>query len=240
MLLSRDGNHGAIGQIVVNDLLRAGHGVTAYARNPAKVPPSWAEKNVQVIVVEIIDAAAVDRAVAGADAVVSALGPSMDRMTTGLPLVEGTRLIIDAMQRHEVRRFVGNGTPSIVDDRDKPNLQQKTIGFMGRTLLPRAYRELLAAMRGLSRSATARATWCTPSVSIRLRASGVGSIALRTARSIPEQKAPPAPVSTITLTASSAAAVRSASAQASIISKVNAFLTAGRLSVIVSIASSTS
>lgn len=137
------GATGAIGQIVVVELLRAGHSVTAYARNPAKVPPSWPEKNVQLVVGEITDAAAVDKAVAGSDAVVSALGPSMDRKTTGLPLVEGTRLIIDAMRRHGVRRFIGNGTPSIVDDRDKPTLQQKLIGFVARTFLPRAYRELL-------------------------------------------------------------------------------------------------
>ncbi|WP_018636395.1 NAD(P)-dependent oxidoreductase [Parafrankia elaeagni] len=137
------GATGAIGQIVVDDLLRAGHDVTAYARNPAKIPPSWEEKSVAVIIAEITDAASIDKAVAGADAVVSALGPSMDRKATGLPLVEGTRLVIEAMRRHGVRRFVGNGTPSIVDERDKPTFQQKLVGFMGRTFLPRAYRELL-------------------------------------------------------------------------------------------------
>jgi hypothetical protein len=47
------------------------------------------------------------------------------------------------MNRHGIERFVGNATPSIVDKRDKPNLQQKLIGFMGRTMLSRAYQELL-------------------------------------------------------------------------------------------------
>jgi len=42
--------------------------------------------------------------------VVSALGPDLDRKAAGLPLVEGTRTIIEAMQRHGVRRYVGNGT----------------------------------------------------------------------------------------------------------------------------------
>jgi putative NADH-flavin reductase len=135
------GATGAIGQLVVGELLGAGHTVTAYARNPAKVPSSWPD-TVRLVVGEITDAAAIDTAVAGADAVISALGPSMDRKATGLPLVEGTRLIIEGMQRHGVKRYIGNGTPSIIDQRDKPTVQQKLVGFMGRTMLPRAYQEL--------------------------------------------------------------------------------------------------
>ncbi|WP_250037633.1 NAD(P)-dependent oxidoreductase [Paractinoplanes maris] len=136
------GATGAIGQIVVAELFTSGHTVTAYARNAAKVPVSW-PADVRVVVGEITDAAAIDTAVAGADAVISALGPSMDKKATGLPLVDGTKLIIEAMQRHGVKRFIGNGTPSVVDKRDKPTLQQKFVGFMGRTMLPRAYQELL-------------------------------------------------------------------------------------------------
>src|SRR3546814_6615554 len=90
---------------------------------------------------DLSDAAASDRAVQGADAVVSALGPSMDRKATGLPLVEGTRHIITAMQRHGVRRYVGNGTPSVLDRRDRPNWQTKVSTFMAKTFLRRAYDE---------------------------------------------------------------------------------------------------
>jgi hypothetical protein len=68
-----------------------------------------------VVIGKITNAQAIDDAVAGADAVISALGLSMGRKETGLPLVEGTRLIIDAMKRHGVTRFIGNGIPSIVD-----------------------------------------------------------------------------------------------------------------------------
>jgi nucleoside-diphosphate-sugar epimerase len=136
------GATGAIGQFVVSELLGAGHTVTAYARHRAKVPPSWPAE-VRVVIGAITDATAIDTAVTGADAVVSALGPSMDRKEVGLPLVDGTWLIIGAMKRHGVTRYIGNGTPSIIDRRDKPNFQQKLVGFMGRTMLPRAYQELL-------------------------------------------------------------------------------------------------
>ncbi|WCN79080.1 NAD(P)-dependent oxidoreductase [Micromonospora sp. LH3U1] len=136
------GATGAIGQLVVADLLVAGHTVTAYARNVGKVPSTW-RQDVRLIVGEITDAAVIDQAVTSADAIISALGPSIDRKATGLPLIEGTRLIIEAMKRHGVERFIGNGTPSILDKRDKPNLQQTLIGFMARNLLGRAYREML-------------------------------------------------------------------------------------------------
>ena len=82
------GATGAIGQQVVEQLRNHGHTVTAYVRNLGKVPASWGQ-DVTVVTGEITDAAAIGRAVAGADAVVSALGPSMDRKATGLPLVEG-------------------------------------------------------------------------------------------------------------------------------------------------------
>ncbi|MFD5268934.1 NAD(P)-dependent oxidoreductase [Streptomyces sp. NPDC058335] len=96
------GATGAIGSLTVTVLLEHGHQVTAYARNPDKVPGSWGER-VRVVVGEMSDQDAVDSAVAGADAVVSALGPSMDRKATGLPLVAGTGHILTSMKRHHVR-----------------------------------------------------------------------------------------------------------------------------------------
>jgi nucleoside-diphosphate-sugar epimerase len=86
---------------------------------------------------------AVDSAVAGADAVVSALGPSMDRKAIGLPLVDGTRHVLEAMARHGVRRYVGHGTPSVADPHEQATFHRRFLAFMGRTLLPRAYQELL-------------------------------------------------------------------------------------------------
>ena len=98
---------------------------------------------------EITDAAAIDRAVAGADAVVSALGPSMDRKATGLSLVEGTQLIVEAMRQHGVRRYVGIATPSILDPREKGTWQTRLPTFMARTFLCRAYDEIVGMSRAV-------------------------------------------------------------------------------------------
>ncbi|MFE7931802.1 LLM class flavin-dependent oxidoreductase [Streptomyces sp. NPDC057456] len=82
------GATGAIGALTVSELLERGHQVAAYARNPQKVPASWDER-VRVVIGEMSDQAAIDSAIAGVDAVVSALGPSMDRKATGLETVAG-------------------------------------------------------------------------------------------------------------------------------------------------------
>lgn len=135
------GATGAIGSLTVAELLDAGHTVTAYARNPDKIPASWADQ-VQVIIGEMSDAEAIDSAIAGADAVVSALGPSMDRKATGLPLVEGTGHILESMHRHGVRRYIGQATPAVLDPQEKPTPITRLTSFMPRTFMPRSYDEI--------------------------------------------------------------------------------------------------
>ena len=134
------GATGGVGSEVVDQLRTRGHRVTAYVRNPSKAPSGWGD-DVTLVVGELSDAEAVDRAVQGADAVVSALGPSLDRKATGLPLVEGTRHILDAVKRHGVTRYIGHATPAILDPHEKPTTVTRLIGFMPRTFMRRAYDE---------------------------------------------------------------------------------------------------
>jgi uncharacterized protein YbjT (DUF2867 family) len=136
------GATGAIGSLTVDELLANGHTVTAYARNATKIPARWGDK-VRVVIGEMSDKTAISDAIAGADAVVSALGPSMDKKATGLPLVDGTEHILAAMSTHGVRRYIGHGTPSIADPHEKKTVQTRLVSFMGRTFLRRAYDELL-------------------------------------------------------------------------------------------------
>lgn len=136
------GATGAIGRLTVNDLLDRGDTVTVHARNPDKIPADW-QGRVRVVIGEVTDPTSIDNAVDGAEVVVSALGPSMDRKTTGLPLIDGVRLITEAMRRYGIRRYIGHGTPSIADPKEKKTLQTRLIRFMGSRFLPRAYKELV-------------------------------------------------------------------------------------------------
>jgi len=136
------GATGAIGRLAVAELLERGDAVTVHARNPAKIPAGWDGK-VRVVVGEVTDPASIEEAVAGAEVVVSALGPSMDKNATGFPLVDGVRLITDAMRRHGIRRYIGHGTPSIPDPHERRTFQTRLIRFMGSRFLTRAYQELV-------------------------------------------------------------------------------------------------
>ena len=145
MKLTVFGASGGVGREVVTQALDRGDHVTAYVRNPAKL--DLAHPNLTVITGELTDREAVQRAVGGADAVISALGPSLDRKATGMPLVDGTRAIVEAMQAEGVERYIGMATPSLRDPRDTRSLLGLVVPFMGRTFLSRAYRELLAMSR---------------------------------------------------------------------------------------------
>ena len=96
------------------------------------------------------------------------------------------------------------------------------------------------AMTGLSTVSSVLGTRCTPSHRLFLPSSAVGSPSRIRPTSPPEQNARPEPVTMITLTLSSACAVLSAFAHASIMSRVNAFSLSGRFKVIVAILSFTS
>jgi putative NADH-flavin reductase len=141
MKLTVFGATGGVGREVVTQALAAGHHVTAYVRNPAKLTVT--DASLTVITGELTDRDAVQRAVHGADAVISALGPSLDRKATGMPLVDGTRIIVEAMRAEGVERYIGMATPSLRDPRDTGSLLGRLVPFMGRTFLSRAYRELL-------------------------------------------------------------------------------------------------
>src|SRR3954471_246051 len=70
-----------------------------------------------------------------------------------MPLIEGTRTIVDAMRAEGVQRYIGMATPSLRDPRDKASLLGRLVPFMGRTFLARAYRELLEMSQIVTNSA---------------------------------------------------------------------------------------
>jgi putative NADH-flavin reductase len=92
---------GGIGRQILEQALAAGHDVTAVARSPRTLPGA-----VRAVTADLADAdpAALEPAVAGADAVLSGLGPRR-RSDAGIAS-QGTRVITQAMQATGVRRVV--------------------------------------------------------------------------------------------------------------------------------------
>ena len=97
------GSTGGTGRELVAQALERGHIVTALARNPSKL--QIRHDNLRVVRGDVLDAAVVNDAVAGQDAVLSALGHKRWFYPNAI-LSEGTRNVVRAMEKHGVDRFV--------------------------------------------------------------------------------------------------------------------------------------
>ena len=92
---------GGVGRELLEQAVAAGHDVTAVVRNPAKLA-----RPVRTVTAGMAaaDPAALEPAIAGADAVLSGLGPHSNA-DAGMA-AQGTRAIVAAMQAAGVRRIV--------------------------------------------------------------------------------------------------------------------------------------
>jgi uncharacterized protein YbjT (DUF2867 family) len=92
---------GGIGRHILEQAVAAGHEVTAVVRDPRKL-----SREVQTVTADLAapDAAALESAVEGADAVLSGLGPR-SRSEAGIAS-HGTRAIVHAMQAAGARRLI--------------------------------------------------------------------------------------------------------------------------------------
>ena len=134
---------GRIGRQVLDQALAAGHDVPAVARNPAALPGP-----VRAVAADlaVADPSALEPAVAGADAVLSGLGPR-SRSDAGIASV-GTRTVVLAMQATGVRRIVAVSAAPVATvaspGRPHPPRHDPGDGFLMRHLVAPA---LVAALR---------------------------------------------------------------------------------------------
>jgi uncharacterized protein YbjT (DUF2867 family) len=134
---------GRIGGHILDQALAAGHDVTAVARNPATLPAA-----VRAVAADlaVVDPSALEPAVAGADAVLSGLGPR-SRSDAGIASV-GTRAIVQAMRATGVRRIVAVSAAPVATvaspGRPHPPRHDPGDGFLMRHLAAPA---LVAALR---------------------------------------------------------------------------------------------
>jgi putative NADH-flavin reductase len=144
MKLTIFGASGAIGRILADLALAASHEVRAYVRRsdafPSPIP------GLTVLVGSLDNLEAIEEAVGGADAVISALGPALDtsRKPQGLHISEGHRTIVKAMKNRGVSRLVTLATPSLRSDEDPRTPVTVLPGLMARLFFPGPYRDIVA------------------------------------------------------------------------------------------------
>ncbi|MVU80238.1 NAD(P)H-binding protein [Nocardia sp. ET3-3] len=117
------GATGTVGRHVVARALAAGHQVTALTRDPANIAAP--HERLRVEVGDVMDPAAVERTVAGQDAVIVVLGAGRK----GVVRAEGTRLVIEAMDRTGVKRLICQSSLGVGDSRGNLNFVWKYVMF---------------------------------------------------------------------------------------------------------------
>ncbi|MDB4285343.1 SDR family oxidoreductase [bacterium] len=115
------GSTGGTGRQVVAQALEQGHDVTVFVRNPKKL--NQKHERLQVVKGNVLDFAAVERAIQGQDVVLCTLGlPSKDKSNLR---ANGTKYIIRAMEKTGVKRFICQSSDGVGDSRDTLPLLMK-------------------------------------------------------------------------------------------------------------------
>jgi putative NADH-flavin reductase len=140
MKLTIFGATGATGTTLLQQAAAAGHSVTAVVRDPARLAVP-AHQRLRIVTAEVMDPAAISQAVAGADAVLSALGPRGSGRTTVSQ--DSVRSIIQAMQKSGVRRLITVSGSIVADAGEGPVMRYVLKPLVRRTFL----RHVCADMR---------------------------------------------------------------------------------------------
>ncbi len=111
---------------VVEQALQAGHVVTAFVRTPSKMEIKHA--NLTLFQGDVLDAAAVEKAVARQEAVISTLGPT--RPPVPHMMETAAKNIVAAMKKHGVRRIVSTTGAGVRQPEDQPKLMDHLIGAL--------------------------------------------------------------------------------------------------------------
>jgi putative NADH-flavin reductase len=140
MKLTIFGATGATGTLLTGQALAAGHDVTAVVRDPARLAIP-AHPRLRTVTADVMDPASIIPAIAGADAVISAVGPRGTGPTTVIQ--DSVRSIIQAMQKTGTRRLLEVSGSIVADEGESPYLRYLLKPVARRTFL----RHVCADMR---------------------------------------------------------------------------------------------
>jgi putative NADH-flavin reductase len=127
------GASGQAGNELVRQAVEHGHSVSAFVRTPAKLKGG---SSVSVIQGDVSDAAAVNAAIPGHDAVISALGVAIP-LKHDPAVITGVQHIVGAMEDHDVRRLIYLSFIGVRESRS-------AVGFVLRYIAPIPLRHEIA------------------------------------------------------------------------------------------------
>ena len=123
MRITLFGATGRPGSHILTQALEAGHEMTVLVRTPAKLGD--AAGKVDVVAGDLMDGAAVEQAVAGAEAVIMAAGPVKSSPPGFLETV--ATHVVSGMRQHGSSRLVWLTGAGVLDERDEPSVSRGLI-----------------------------------------------------------------------------------------------------------------
>jgi putative NADH-flavin reductase len=139
MKLTVFGATGGTGLQVIDQALAAGHEVRAVVRDPARLAPQ--RPGLEVVVADVMDPSAIEEAVAGRDAVISAIGSRNGRGRTTV-CTDSARSIVTAMHRTGSRRLIVVSGTGPFDEGEGPGMRY-VIKPIGRRLLKHVFADFV-------------------------------------------------------------------------------------------------
>jgi putative NADH-flavin reductase len=135
------GGTGRTGRHVVDLALAAGHDVTVFARDPAKL--TITHPKLRVVPGTFDAPAGIDEALRGAEAAISALGPTENkppyRTTSAMDA------LIAALKRAGIRRLIVTAGAGVGDPSDRPRLPNHIIKLLLKTVARHVYNDMAGA-----------------------------------------------------------------------------------------------
>jgi putative NADH-flavin reductase len=119
------GATGQTGRHVVDQALKRGHTVTAFARFPNRIHRK--HERLHVVEGHVQDQVPVLKAIEGQDAVISVLGQVRERPTVAHVLTVAANNITEAMKFHDIRRIVFLLGAGVADSKDESSFASRLI-----------------------------------------------------------------------------------------------------------------
>lgn len=139
---------GKTGPYLIEEGLKRGHEITVFARQSS----SFDYENVRIVRGDFTDAIDLYEAINGADAVLSALGPTQFPHPKGEPIAHATQAMIDIMAQAQVRRLIAVSTGTAADPDDRYDMKIRLPAILIKYLMPSIYQDIVALAQVIRQS----------------------------------------------------------------------------------------
>ncbi|MBB5350930.1 uncharacterized protein YbjT (DUF2867 family) [Haloferula luteola] len=133
------GGTGRTGKPLIERALQQGMDVTVFARPSTP----FANPRVRVVRGDLLDRDSLTEAIRGADAVLSALGPTKFRHPKDQPITRATDAMISVMKQEGIRRFICISTGTARDPHDGFDWKIHLPARLIKVMMPAVYRDIV-------------------------------------------------------------------------------------------------